>query len=129
MWQGEYDLAGVPGMNLFAASLLLSQTTLEAFLEKTASERLVEYGALVGAGKIVGVRHPIQYCTLAVADIVVPHHQERFNVEMAHRLEIMQLPPSSPIDADASSSLNSVPYIGDSDVGVGASYADDQYHY
>ncbi|TFK80491.1 hypothetical protein K466DRAFT_636921 [Polyporus arcularius HHB13444] len=103
---GEYDLAGVPGMNLFAASLLLSQTTLEAFLEKTASERLVEYGALVGAGKI-----------------------ERFNVEMAHRLEIMQLPPSSPIETDASSSLNSVPYIGDSDIGVEASYADDQYQY
>ncbi len=49
---------------------------------------------------------------------------------MAHRLEIMQLPPSSPIDADASSSsLNSVPYIGDSDVGFGTSYADDQYQY
>ncbi|KAI0699378.1 hypothetical protein C8T65DRAFT_719757 [Cerioporus squamosus] len=93
---GEYDLSGVPGMNQFAASLLLSHTTLEAFLEKTASERLVEYGALVGAERM-----------------------ERFNVEMAHRLETMQLPPSSPIDADASSSLNSVPYIGDSDVGVG----------
>ncbi|RPD65120.1 hypothetical protein L227DRAFT_607705 [Lentinus tigrinus ALCF2SS1-6] len=89
---GEYDLCGIPGMNLFAASLLLSQTTIEEFLEKTASERLVEYGPLVGTARV-----------------------ERFNVEMAYRLDTMQLPPSSPIDAHASSSsLTSVPYIGDS---------------
>ena len=55
------------------------------------------------------------------------YHQERFNVEMARRLETMQLPPSSPIDAEtSSSSLNSVPYIGDSDVSVGRPYADQQ---
>ena len=53
--QGEYDLCGVPGMNLFAASLLLSETTLEEFLEKTPRERLVEHGALVGADRIASV--------------------------------------------------------------------------
>ncbi|KAI0639961.1 hypothetical protein C8Q77DRAFT_1045891 [Trametes polyzona] len=82
---GEYDLCGVDGMNLFAASLLLSQTTLEDFLEMSPDERLLEYAELVGIERMT-----------------------RFNVEMARRLEAMQLPPSSPIDLDISSSSRDV---------------------
>ncbi|KAI0828957.1 hypothetical protein BC628DRAFT_1182504 [Trametes gibbosa] len=82
---GEYDLCRVDGMNLFAASLLLSQTTLEDFLEKNADERLLEYGDLVGTERMT-----------------------RFNVEMARRLEAMRLPPSSPIDADTSLSSDGI---------------------
>ncbi|KAI0737042.1 hypothetical protein C8Q80DRAFT_1215050 [Daedaleopsis nitida] len=89
---GEYDLCGVEGMNLFAASLLLSQTTLEDLLEKHPDDRLLQYGA-GGVDRIM-----------------------RFNAEVARRLELMQLPPSSPIYVDTSSSLNSVPYIGDSEM-------------
>ncbi|KAI0800724.1 hypothetical protein C8Q74DRAFT_1364412 [Fomes fomentarius] len=89
---GEYDLCGVPGMNYFAASLLLSRISLEDFLEKSADARLSEFGELIGMDRIT-----------------------RFNDEMVRRLEIMQLPPSSPLVGD-SSSLNSVPYIGDSDM-------------
>ena len=51
--QGEYDLCGIDGMNLFAASLLLSQTSLEDFLEKSADERLLEFGELIGMQRIV----------------------------------------------------------------------------
>lgn len=40
-------------MNLFAASLLLSQTSLEDFLEMNADERLLEYGDLVGMERMV----------------------------------------------------------------------------
>ncbi|KAH9897857.1 hypothetical protein C8Q73DRAFT_641038 [Cubamyces lactineus] len=91
---GEYDLCGVDGMNLFASSLLLSQTTLEDFLEKSADERVLEFGELIGIQRIT-----------------------QFNIEMARRLEAMQLPPSSPFTGDASSSSNTIPYIGDSEVG------------
>ncbi|KAI1793183.1 hypothetical protein LXA43DRAFT_886164 [Ganoderma leucocontextum] len=88
---GEYDLCGVDGMNLFASCLLLSQVSLEDFLETTPEERLLEYGTLVGVDRIV-----------------------RFNAEMARRLDVMRLPPSSPIDT--SSSLHSVPVLDDSDM-------------
>ncbi|KAI0361024.1 hypothetical protein OH77DRAFT_1585206 [Trametes cingulata] len=94
-YDGEYDLCGVDGMNLFAASLLLSQTSLEEFLEKSADERLLEYGELVGIERMT-----------------------RFNVEMARRLEAMQLPPSSPISGNASSSSNTVPCTGDSELDI-----------
>ena len=40
-------------MNLFASCLLLSQVTLEDFLEKAPEERLLEYGSLVGVDRIV----------------------------------------------------------------------------
>ncbi|KAI0778730.1 hypothetical protein BD413DRAFT_465182 [Trametes elegans] len=90
---GEYDLCGVDGMNIYAASSLLSQTTLEDFLEKSADERMLEYGELVGMDRIA-----------------------RFNVEMARRLEAMQLPPSSPINFETSSSSNTIPYIEDSEL-------------
>ncbi|KAL7285548.1 hypothetical protein ACG7TL_000652 [Trametes sanguinea] len=89
---GEYDLAGVSGMNLFAASLLLSQTTLEKFLEMDADRRLADYGQLVGVERIT-----------------------QFNTEMTRRIEAMQLPPSSPINGHASSSSNTIPYVEDSD--------------
>ncbi|OJT04460.1 hypothetical protein TRAPUB_4730 [Trametes pubescens] len=89
---GEYDLGGVSGMNIFVASLLLSQTTLEDFLEKSADDRLVEYAELAGTERMT-----------------------RFNVEMARRLEAMQLPPSSPIDVATSSSSRD---IGDSELGL-----------
>ncbi|KAI0334386.1 hypothetical protein GY45DRAFT_1367576 [Cubamyces sp. BRFM 1775] len=91
---GEYDLCGVDGMNLFAASLLLSQTSLEDFLEKSADERLLDFEELIGMQRLT-----------------------QFNIEMARRLEVMQLPPSSPITGDASSSSNTIPYIGDSEIG------------
>ncbi|KAI9068681.1 hypothetical protein FKP32DRAFT_1641905 [Trametes sanguinea] len=91
---GEYDLAGVSGMNLFAASLLLSHTTLEDFLEMDADRRLMDYGQLVGVERIA-----------------------QFNAEMTRRIEAMQLPPSSPINGDASSSSNTIPYVEDSDLG------------
>ncbi|KAL1951153.1 hypothetical protein VTO73DRAFT_302 [Trametes versicolor] len=89
---GEYDLGGVSGMNIFVAALLLYQTTLEDFLEKSAEDRLLEYSDLVGVERMT-----------------------RFNVEMARRLEAMQLPPSSPIDVATSSSSRD---IGDSDLGL-----------
>ncbi|KAI0652408.1 hypothetical protein C8Q79DRAFT_937519 [Trametes meyenii] len=90
---GEYDLSGVDGMNNFAASLLLSQISLEDFLEKSADDRLLDYGDLVGMERIT-----------------------QFNVDMARRMEAMQLPPSSPISGDASSSSNTVPYFRDSEL-------------
>ena len=40
-------------MNLFASCLLLSQVSLEDFLEKMPEERLLEYGPLVGVDRIV----------------------------------------------------------------------------
>ncbi|KAI0363531.1 hypothetical protein BV20DRAFT_1007236 [Pilatotrama ljubarskyi] len=94
-YDGEYDLCGVDGMNLFAASLLLSQTSLEDFLERSADERLLEYGELVGAARMA-----------------------RFNVEMSRRLEAMRLPPSSPISGGASSSSNTIPCIQDSELDI-----------
>ncbi|TBU49344.1 hypothetical protein BD309DRAFT_910234 [Dichomitus squalens] len=93
---GEYDLCGVDGMNLFASSLLLSQVSVEDFLETTPEDRLRDYGGLLSVERIA-----------------------RFNVETARRLEAMQLPPSSPISAtngNSSSSLYSVPILGDSEI-------------
>ncbi|KAI0673682.1 hypothetical protein C8Q78DRAFT_1018447 [Trametes maxima] len=90
---GEYDLSGVNGMNNFAASLLLSRTSLEDFLEKGADDRLLDYGNLIGMERIA-----------------------RFNVDMAQRMESMQLPPSSPISGDAPSSSNTIPYFRDSEL-------------
>ena len=43
-------------MNLFAASLLLSHTTLEGLLEMSAEDRVLEFGDVVGAEKIVSSR-------------------------------------------------------------------------
>ncbi|KAM5536064.1 hypothetical protein V8D89_010322 [Ganoderma adspersum] len=85
---GECDLCGVDSMNPFASCLLLSQVSLENFLEKTPEERLLEYRTLIGSDRI-----------------------GRFNAYMARRLDAMQLPPSSPIDT--SSSLHSVPVLED----------------
>lgn len=40
-------------MNIFVASLLLYQTTLEDFLEKSADDRLLEYADIVGIERMV----------------------------------------------------------------------------
>lgn len=56
--QGEYDLCGVDGMNLFASCLLLSQASLEDFLEKSPEDRVLEYGTVVGVDRIVSDLRP-----------------------------------------------------------------------
>lgn len=43
-------------MNIFVAALLLYQTTLEDFLEKSAEDRLLEYSDLVGVERMVRMR-------------------------------------------------------------------------
>lgn len=102
-------------MNVFVASLLLYQTTLEDFLEKSADDRLLEYADLVGIERMVRTR------TVDPSGMSIPGAdttiilQTRFNVEMARRLEAMQLPPSSPIDVATSSSSRD---IGDSELGL-----------
>ncbi|KAI8995275.1 hypothetical protein BD414DRAFT_410707 [Trametes punicea] len=90
---GEFDLSGVQGMNLFAASLLLSHTTLEDFLEMSSHERVLQYGQLVGMDRIT-----------------------QFNIYMTRRLEAIQLPPSSPVNWDISSSSDTIPHDGDIDI-------------
>ncbi|KZT08645.1 uncharacterized protein LAESUDRAFT_613417, partial [Laetiporus sulphureus 93-53] len=49
---GEPDLAQVDGMNSFAASIILSQVSLDEFLGMTVQERLDAFGALVGFERI-----------------------------------------------------------------------------
>ncbi len=56
--QGEYDLCGVQGINCFAAALLLSQISLEDFLEKFTEARLSEFGELIGMDRIVSIAVP-----------------------------------------------------------------------
>ncbi|KAH9942948.1 hypothetical protein B0H21DRAFT_710023 [Amylocystis lapponica] len=65
---GESDLAAFDGMNTFAASIILSQTSLDEFLTKTPEERLHGYAGLVGLDRMT-----------------------RFNREFARRAEAMQL--------------------------------------
>ncbi|KAH9913316.1 uncharacterized protein BXZ73DRAFT_106964 [Epithele typhae] len=92
---GEDELSSVDGMNLFAASLLLSQTTLEKLLETSPDERLVEYSDLVGADRM-----------------------KTFNEYIARRLEVIELPPSSPPPEDVkpdSSSDRSTSLFGEGD--------------
>ena len=101
-------------MNVFAASLLLSQTTLENLLEMPPDARLLEYGDLVGRDRIVSVSLAPSF--RVQVHRLTPSTKTRFNAEMARRLELMQLPPSSPDNLDTSSSLNSVPYIEDSEI-------------
>ncbi|KAI0081106.1 hypothetical protein K474DRAFT_1656939 [Panus rudis PR-1116 ss-1] len=56
---GEMDVAGTDGMNAFAASIILSQTTLDGFLDRTAEERMAEFGAFVGVSRMVGLFIPL----------------------------------------------------------------------
>lgn len=103
-------------MNIFVAALLLYQTTLEDFLEKSAEDRLLEYSDLVGVERMVRMRTVNARRPRLSPALTKPITlQTRFNVEMARRLEAMQLPPSSPIDVATSSSSRD---IGDSDLGL-----------
>ncbi|GBE77464.1 hypothetical protein SCP_0103390 [Sparassis crispa] len=72
---GELDLAGVDGMNMFAASIVLCQISLEDFLDQTPEERLDYYAALVGTERIT-----------------------RFNEEFTRRSAAMEL-HSSPLSS------------------------------
>ncbi|KAH8094622.1 hypothetical protein BXZ70DRAFT_896480 [Cristinia sonorae] len=58
---GERDLAFVNGMNTFIASIILSQTTLEDFLQQSPDERLQNFGYLVGRERLVMVLKSSKY--------------------------------------------------------------------
>ncbi|EED79688.1 predicted protein [Postia placenta Mad-698-R] len=51
--EGEYDLANVPGMNTFAATVVLSQMTLDDFLNLTADERTQMFTPLLGYERVL----------------------------------------------------------------------------
>lgn len=51
-YDGEQDLVQVPGMNPFAARVILCQHPLEAFLEMHPNERLQALGALIGSERV-----------------------------------------------------------------------------
>ncbi|TCD70106.1 hypothetical protein EIP91_004835 [Steccherinum ochraceum] len=51
--EGERDLAKFVGMNAFVASIILSQDTLDEFLQKTPEERLAEHGDVVGSARMM----------------------------------------------------------------------------
>ena len=55
LFQGEYDLGNVAGMNPFVASILLSQVTLEDFLDKSPEARMQEYADLIGHTRMVRI--------------------------------------------------------------------------
>lgn len=40
-------------MNVFAAAVILTSTTLDDFLDKNAEERLKEFGSLIGTQRMV----------------------------------------------------------------------------
>ncbi|THH30641.1 hypothetical protein EUX98_g3560 [Antrodiella citrinella] len=71
--ENERDLAHVDGMNACVASIILSQTTLEDFLDRSPEERNHEIGPLVGNARMMN-----------------------FNRTLSLREEMMQLPSSSP---------------------------------
>ncbi|KDQ15571.1 hypothetical protein BOTBODRAFT_281522 [Botryobasidium botryosum FD-172 SS1] len=48
----ERDLAGVAGMNLFAAMVVLSQVELGAFIEMEPETRLAQFGGLIGTDRV-----------------------------------------------------------------------------
>ncbi|KAI0348170.1 hypothetical protein BDW22DRAFT_1416471 [Trametopsis cervina] len=69
----ERDLAALEGMNVFAAAVILSRNSLDAFLDKPAEQRSEEFANLIGHDRI-----------------------NAFNKLIARRIEAMQLPSSSP---------------------------------
>ncbi len=79
-------------MNLFASCLLLSQESLEDFLEKMPQDRLLEYGTLVGVDRIVSgvVRPDVMTHWHQLIPIVVPHLPPiRFGSTLIWRKDLM----------------------------------------
>ncbi|KZT72907.1 hypothetical protein DAEQUDRAFT_552793 [Daedalea quercina L-15889] len=77
--EGESDLAGVEGMNAFAASIILSQMSLDDFLDTSPEDRVQYFGPYVGHERLV-----------------------RFNEELQRRAQAVELTPSSPNSYEAS---------------------------
>ncbi|KAH9929682.1 uncharacterized protein B0H18DRAFT_995724 [Fomitopsis serialis] len=80
--EGEYDLAGVDGMNAFAASIILSQMRLDDFLDTGPEDRVQYFGPYVGHDRLV-----------------------RFNEELQMRAQAVELTSSSPSSHEASMSI------------------------
>ncbi|CCM03793.1 uncharacterized protein FIBRA_05941 [Fibroporia radiculosa] len=51
--EGECDLAAVDGMNHFTASVVLSQMSLDDFLDETPEERTQNFAVLIGPNRIM----------------------------------------------------------------------------
>jgi hypothetical protein len=51
--QGELDLAGVHGMNAFAAFVMLYERSLETILDLSHEVRLADFGQLLGEERMV----------------------------------------------------------------------------
>ncbi|EMD42185.1 hypothetical protein CERSUDRAFT_90788 [Gelatoporia subvermispora B] len=74
---GESDIAGVAGMNAFAASIILSQVDLQQFLDAVPETRLQAFGPLIGVERML-----------------------QFNEDLAHRTQTVQFPSSPPHPID-----------------------------
>ncbi|PCH39205.1 hypothetical protein WOLCODRAFT_167851 [Wolfiporia cocos MD-104 SS10] len=73
--EGEHDLSNVDGMNVFIASIILSQTSLDDFLDLLDTERVRDFAHLIGSERM-----------------------DRFNTELAQRAEAVYQ-SSSPTSA------------------------------
>ncbi|TFY68590.1 hypothetical protein EVJ58_g926 [Rhodofomes roseus] len=64
--EGECDLAGVDGMNAFAASIILSQMSLDDFLDTSPEDRVQYFGPYVGHDRLVRFNEELQRRAQAV---------------------------------------------------------------
>lgn len=55
--QAQLDLAGADGMNHYAAAAIMSQVSMDDFLNMSAQERLHCFASVVGEDRIVSKFH------------------------------------------------------------------------
>ncbi|KAG9313983.1 hypothetical protein JVU11DRAFT_4759 [Chiua virens] len=77
--EGESDLAAVHGMNVFAAFIMLYDSSLEAILEMSPEARLANFGPLLGQERMMGlnalIKSRMQQIAPDAADSVIdPGH-------------------------------------------------------